>query len=180
MARSGRRGYAVTGRGGAYAIGALVPGRYQVYFDSVGCIYGAMPFASQWYRGQASQAAANPVSVKAGADTPGIDATLARDGTIAGTVTGPAPASAPLTGICVQATPAGALARALRPVYTVSRSGRYALAGLPAGKYVVKFTSGATGYAARWWQNANSRAAAVPVTVADGSVTNGIDATMHS
>lgn len=110
LARSGQPGYAVTGRGGDYAIRGLVPGRYHVHFDPVGCIYGAMPFAPQWYSGQASQSTAAPVTVTAGADTAGIDETLARDGTIAGTITGPAPGSAPLTGICVQATPARASA----------------------------------------------------------------------
>jgi carboxypeptidase family protein len=182
MAASGLPGYAVTGRGGTYAIQGLAPGRYQVYFDPVACIYGAMPFAPQWYSGQPSRSTATSVSVTAGANTAGINATLARDGTITGMVTGPAPASAPLTGICLQATPAGALARASSRVYAVSRSGRYALTGLPPGRYLVSFTSGcgASGYAAQWWQNATSRAAATAVTVSPGSVTNGIDAAMHS
>jgi hypothetical protein len=122
------------------------------------------------------------VTVRAGADTAGIDATLARDGTIAGSITSTAPASAPLTGICVQATPAGARARTGSPVYAVSQSGTYALAGLPAGRYLVSFTSGCgtNGFATQWWQNATSRATAAPVTVAPGSITTGIDAAMHS
>jgi protocatechuate 3,4-dioxygenase beta subunit len=181
LARSGQPGYAVTGRGGAYAVRGLVPGRYQVHFDPVGCVYGALPFAPEWYGG-ASRSSATPVTVSAGAATAGVDVVLARDGTITGTIVGPAPASAPLTGICVRATPTGALARARNHVYTVSQSGSYKLTALPAGQYLVNFTSGcgASGYAAQWWQHANSPATAVPVTVAPGSVTKGIDATMHS
>jgi len=180
MGASGQPGSAVTGRGGTYAIHGLAPGRYQVYFDPIGCIYGAMPFAPQWYSGQASRSTATPVTVRAGAKTAGIDAALARDGTITGTVTGPA--SAPLTGICMQATPTGALARAGSPVYAVSQSGRYALTGLPPGQYLVSFTSGcgASGYAAQWWQNASSRVTATAVTVSPGLVTDGINAAMHS
>jgi hypothetical protein len=182
MTVSALPGYAVTGRGGTYAIRGLAPGRYQVYFDPVGCTYGAMPFAPQWYSGQASRSTATPVTVTAGGKTAGINGTLARDGTITGAVTGPAPAFAPLTGICLQATPAHPLARAGRPVYTVSQSGRYALTELPPGRYLVSFTSGcgAGGYAAQWWQDATSRAAATAVTVSPGSVTKGIDAAMHS
>jgi hypothetical protein len=182
MAASGQPGFAVTGKGGTYAVRGLAPGRYQVNFDPVGCIYGAMPFAPQWYSGQASRSTATPVMVSAGATTAGINATLARDGTIAGTVTGPAPASAPLTGICLKATPVGALARAGKPVYAVSQSGRYALSGLPPGQYLVSFTPGcgASGYADQWWQNATSRATATAVTVSPGLVTKGIDAAMHS
>jgi hypothetical protein len=182
VAATGQPSYAVTGRGGTYAIRGLAPGRYQVYFDPVGCIYGALPFAPQWYSGQPSRSTATPVTVTAGSKTVGINARLARDGTIAGTVTGSAPARPPLTGICEQATPADAPARAGSPVYAVSQSGSYALARLPPGRYLVRFTSGcgASRYAAQWWQNASSRATAKAVTVAPGSVTNGIDATMHS
>jgi hypothetical protein len=181
LARNGESGYAVTGLRGTYVIRGLAHGSYHIYFDTVGCTYGAMPFAPQWYGGQASKNA-TPVTVTAGGNTAGIDVTLARDGTISGTVTGPAPTSAPLTGICVQATPTRARARASQQVYTVSRSGTYALTRLPPGKYLVKFTSGcgASGYAAQWWQNANSQTAAAPVTVKPGSVTHGIDAAMHS
>jgi hypothetical protein len=180
--RTAQPGYAVTGRRGTYALPGLVPGRYRVYFDPVGCYYGAMFFAPQWYKGQSSESAATPVTVAAGADTAGVDVTLTRDGSIAGTVTGPTPASAPLTGVCVQATPTGPLARSGRAVYSVSRSGSYAVAGLPAGRYLVSFSSGcgASGYAAQWWKNASSQATATPVTVAPELVTSAIDVIMHS
>src|SRR5262249_42973852 len=134
LARSGQPGYAVTRRDGAYAVRGLVPGRYQVHFDPVGCVYGAFPFAPQWYGGT-SRSSATPVTVTAGAATSGIDVMLARDGTITGTIVGPAPANAPLTGICVRATRTGALARARNHIYTVSQSGSYKLTGLPAGQY---------------------------------------------
>jgi hypothetical protein len=58
LVESGQPGYAVTGRGGAYAIRGMFPGRYQVHFDPVGCIYGAMPFAPHWYSGHAYRATA--------------------------------------------------------------------------------------------------------------------------
>jgi hypothetical protein len=170
-------GFAITGRGGQYVVGGLVPGRYLVYFDPVNCGDGGLGLAPQWFNGQTSQAAATPVTVLPGQATTGIGATLLHDGTIKGTVT--TAASAPLAGICVEAAPVRG--NPSPPVYTVSQSGNYSLTGLSPDSYRVIFTSGcgATGYAKQYWQNATSATAATVITVAPGSVTSGIDAAMH-
>jgi len=172
-------GFAVTARGGRYLIGGLAAGRYKVYFDPVGCGIATQPFAPQWYNGQTSRSAATPVTVSAGGATTGIGATLLSDGTISGTVTGPAPASPPLTGVCVEAAPFGG--NPSRPVYTVSEAGSYTLTGLRPGTYLVIFTSGcgATGYTRQYWPAASSSGTAKVITVAPGAATTGIDAAMH-
>ncbi len=60
-------------RAGDYQASDLAPGRYKVEF-SPGC--GLPGYATQWYRGQSSEGAANTVTVSPGAITPGISATL--------------------------------------------------------------------------------------------------------
>jgi hypothetical protein len=182
LSASGQYGFTTTGRGGRYAIGGLASGRYRLYFDPVGCYAGALPFAPQWYNGKHSRATATPVSVSAGAVTSPIDVTLLPDGAITGTVTAQQPPGTPLSGACAQATPLAVPAGAsASPVYAVSRSGTYALTGLPPGRYLVKFSSGcgATGYRAQWWENASAASSATAVTVKPGTMTAGINAAMR-
>jgi hypothetical protein len=64
---------ALTGAGGKFEIGFLVPGSYIVKFSS-GC--GASGYATQWYAGAGAAAAATPVGVSAGAETGSINAVL--------------------------------------------------------------------------------------------------------
>jgi hypothetical protein len=176
-------GFAETVRGGRYDIADLLPGRYLVQFSDVLCSDDTEGLAPQWYSGQFSQPTATPVTVHAGAVTTGIGGTLTADGSISGTVTGPSPASTPLTGICVEAVPvnpgAGTL-DAVSPVITVTRSGTYTLAGVIPGRYRVEFSSGcgATGYADQWWDGAPSQASATTITVSPGTTTTTINAAM--
>jgi len=65
--------YAVSGNSGAYSTVGLQPGTYTVEFAS-GC--GASGFKSQWWDGKSSAESATPVTVSAGATSPGISATL--------------------------------------------------------------------------------------------------------
>jgi hypothetical protein len=62
---------AITGANGSYQISNLEPGRYHVEFSS-GC--GVASYATVWFSGAASRAAAAPVTVSAGSITPGINA----------------------------------------------------------------------------------------------------------
>jgi hypothetical protein len=184
-ARGADDGFAQTGLGGRYTITGLLAGRYLVQFSDVLCTDSAEGLAPQWYSGQYSQASATPVTVRAGAATTRVGGTLPRDGSITGTVTGPAPASRPLSGICVQAVPvvsgAGTLDQ-INPVATVTQAGSYTLAGVIPGQYRVEFSSGceATGYADQWWENAASRASATIITVSPATTTTSINAAMGS
>jgi hypothetical protein len=163
----------VTGTGGKYAAGNLAPGKYQVLFGEPGCLYGPYSLAPQWYQDQPTEAAATKVTVTAGQTTPTVDATLANDGQISGTVTGPAHAA--LTGICVAAVQPGSA-----PVIAVTRGGSYSIIDLTPGRYRVEFTSGcgASGYATQWWKDAGSAAKATVITVPANTVTTGIDAVL--
>lgn len=105
----------------------------------------------------------------------GVDATLASDGQISGTVTGPAHAQ--LTGVCV--TAAG-LSAGSTPVIAVTRGGGYSIIDLTPGRYRVEFSSGcgASGYATQWWKNASSKSRATIITVPANTVKTGINAVL--
>ncbi len=64
---------AITVGNGSYQIGFLPPGSYLVKFSS-GC--GATGYATQWYKGASSAAAATPVVVSPGAAVSGVTATV--------------------------------------------------------------------------------------------------------
>ena len=140
----------------------------------------ATPARMAWCRSgtadAASRARATIVTVRAGATTPGISATLQADGGISGTVTA-ASGGRPLTGICVRAIPQTAGRGAS---FTVASGGRYSLTGLAPGRYRVRFSSGcgASGYATQWWKDAGSAARATVVTIRADTVSAGIDAAL--
>ena len=168
----------VTGVGGRYRIGSLAPGSYRVYFGDPACPGGVTGLAPQWYPGQYTEAKAAIITVAAGQTRSGIAAHLLPDGSITGTVTGPAPSASPLTGVCVLAVP---LAAGQFPIYAATTHGGYSVTGLAPGRYLVEFSAGcgASGYRTQWWDNAGSRAAATVITVAADRVTTGIDAAMR-
>lgn len=81
-----------------YKIVGLRTGEYRIEFAQY--CYGAGALR-EFYENKGTLEDATPVSVTAGADTPGIDATLAPNGSISGTVTNET--GDPQSGICVVA-----------------------------------------------------------------------------
>lgn len=73
-----------TNSSGYYDSGILPAGTYRVYFEPP----AGSGYAPQWYRMSASQDSAEPVTVAAGEDQYGIDATLQQGGRVAGQITG--------------------------------------------------------------------------------------------
>jgi hypothetical protein len=183
---NGSYGYTLSGKFGAYHIRGLAAGTYQVYFGDPFCIYSAAEagYAPQWYRNQPTQATAKNVTVSAAADTARIGATLALDGGISGTVTGPS--HTPVRGECVTAfpvdpTPDPLAEQTLQPVIAVTGAdGTYSLIGIPPGTYHVKFSVGCgdSGFATQWWQHAASEHTASDIVVPASSTVTGIDASL--
>jgi Carboxypeptidase regulatory-like domain len=167
----------VTGTRGRYQITGLVPGKYKVFLGDLNCATDPGGLAPQWFGGTSQVSKATAVTVAAGRTTQSISATLQRDGSISGTVTGPSPALGPLAGVCVQVEPAGSEATRYL-TESAGRSGRYRTGPLPPGRYLVEFESGcgAAGFATQWWRGAASMKAARPVTVRAGRSTTGISA----
>lgn len=162
------------GAAGVFVARNLLPGRYKVLFDDPDCGGGLVPL---WFNGKASRAAADTVTVRTGALTSLPVATVAGDGGISGTVTGPS--GQPLTGACVTAIPAATARAGQASVLAVSH-GSYAVLGLHAGHYLVRFSPGcgAARLATQWWRNVPTRARARVVTVTAGQTTSGISATL--
>ena len=127
-----------------YSMDGLRPGSYKVFFYDCGGGGGA----SQWYRGKASQAAANPVIVRAGQVTRHIGARLAKAhpgrGSISGRVTS-AQTGKPVAGTCVTAfLPSFFAFRSAR----TDAHGNYTVRHLSSGRYRVLF-GGCDGYASQ-------------------------------
>jgi hypothetical protein len=160
VAGDGIPGTAVTGRGGAYTLGGLAPGRYRVLFTPY-CSLGTAALAPS----------RTPSEVVRAGHVTSAGAQLAADGGIAGSVSAGSRAAA---GVCVGAFAPGGTSPA--GVVSTGAGGRYELDGLAAGRYQVEFTAGCgdSGYPAQWYQGARTRRDATAVTVTAGSVTTGI------
>jgi Carboxypeptidase regulatory-like domain len=179
MSGPGGPGLGTTGLRGNYVIGGLAPGTYQVHFTPV-CVGEIGAVASQWYLNQASQTAAVLVRVTFGQQHGGVDAMLAADGGIGGTVTD-ATHGVPVAGICVTAAARGPIADEPPVTAVTSADGKYLVSNLEPGRYTVRFSNGcgAGGFRLQWYSGVSSRAAATPVAVTIGAVRTGIDASMH-
>jgi hypothetical protein len=167
---------AVTDAAGSFSIPNLPAGQYVVYAGDPACPFGPYNVVPQWYPGKRSRAGATPVTVTGGQVTSGVDANLALDGSITGSVTGSG--GVPLSGVCVSAVRLG---RGAAPVIAVTARGRYTLGDLTPGRYRVEFSSGcgAAGYVTQWWKNASSAAAATIITVAADARVTGISAALR-
>ena len=167
--------FATAGTSGHYLATGLAAGTYQVLFGDSSCQDSPPGLVPQWFRGQPDRATATRITVSAGATTSGISATLAPDGSISGTVTGPGGRAS--TGTCVVAVPlAGS-----QPVLAISRGGRYSLTVTAPGRYKVEFRPGcgAAGFATQWWKGATSRSAARVITVPARAEVTGISARLR-
>ncbi|HET7013818.1 MAG TPA: hypothetical protein VFI65_07905 [Streptosporangiaceae bacterium] len=159
---------------GRYEFGGLAPGKYRVEFSTL-CLDSTGGFASQWFDHKSTSAKANLVSVPSDSVVVGIDARLAADGEISGSVQVSGSAKA---GVCALALPKAGVGSKTPTVGTTDAQGRYLIGGLAPGRYVVEFTAGCgvASYHTQWFDGASSRKSATPVAVKAGSVTTGIDA----
>ncbi len=165
-------GGATTVAGGSYTIAGLDPGSYVIEFSD--CTNNA--YATEYYNDSADPAGADPVAVGREEDVTGIDASLLENGSITGTVSGPA--AEPLQGICVAAFDAGGseIANA-----TTGAAGGYEISGLTPGPYRIHFVDcSGLGYVDEFYADKATLEAADPITVSAGAPSAGIDATLAS
>ncbi len=170
-----------TDAAGVYEIQGLPTGSYRVRFDPG----AAARYLRQYFDGKATLAEAEPVAVTAGETTGGVDAAMVEGESISGTVTDAADgAAAPLVRVCARNAANGRIDRCDQ----TDTEGRYAIVGLAAGEYVVRFSpgylSGSVGtpnrnYVAQYFDGKATLAEAEPVTVRKGAGSAGIDAAMH-
>ena len=164
-------GFGETDESGAYSVGGLGSGDYEVEFFDCG---ETVTYIMEFYNDRADFNSADLVAVVAGSKTSGIDAALAAGGSINGTVTEDGTGT-PLADICVETVDSSfsffgfALTDAL---------GGYSVGGLAAGDYTVNFYDcGDTDtYFAEYYDDQVDFGFANLVAVVAGSKTSGIDA----
>ena len=132
----------LTAADGSYRIAGLTAGSYTVQFqDSSGTYLG------EWFDDVASQTAATAVVVAAGGAVVGVDASLARAGSISGVVTDAS--GAPLQGMYAYAYRAGVYVSSV----LTAADGSYRIAGLTAGSYTVQFQDSSGTYLGEWFDD---------------------------
>jgi len=154
-----------TGLDGSYTFAGLRPGTYTMRASGYG------EWLTQWWNGKPTQASADPIVVAAGADLTGRDFTLQRGASIAGTVTGAG--GIPIDGYFELTDADGE-----ELDWAEIDNGSYTAIGLPAGTYYAHFGSYGGDWLPQWWNNKQSVQQATPITVTDGQVLTGINATL--
>jgi hypothetical protein len=162
---------AETGQNGQYTIAGLPAGEYTVEFSSPST--GELDYVRQYFDGQSSAKTATPVPVTVGETSSGVNAAMH----IGGRVTGRArtAATGPLANVLVCALRSSTEAAACA---LSNRNGEYAIAGIPAGSYVIGFDA-AKPYEIQYYNDQATYAHAQAVAVTAGADTEGIDATME-
>jgi hypothetical protein len=160
---------ATTSASGTYTLRGLRTGSYKIRF---GC---ANPYLTQWFDNKPTEAAADPVSVTIGANTPNVDAAMVRGGTITGHVDKAAGGNVTLG--CATAFPVGGGGG--HGAFT-DGSGNYTITGLPSGSYKVRFDrcSAAGSLLPQWYNGKATEAAADPVDVLAENTTPNVNATL--
>ncbi|WP_461186589.1 beta strand repeat-containing protein [Arthrobacter sp. Z4-13] len=156
---------------GSYAVRGLPSGTYKVEFSDGGS--GAV---TQWHAGAASRDTATPVTLTAGQDVTGINATLVRGASINGTVTVPAGIDASTLQATVYEA-AGTRANYVTSA-SVNTDGTYKVTGLRSGSYKIQFLGWETGLLEQWYSAASSFEAATPVAVTEGQDQSGVNASL--
>jgi 5-hydroxyisourate hydrolase-like protein (transthyretin family) len=164
---------ATTKKDGTYTLKKLDAADYTVEFrDNADFTL----YAPEYYDDQTAFEDADPVTVAASQSVSGIDAVLARLGTISGSVTDEQ--GSPIAGAfydILEDNPDG-------PPFTdigggqVPANGHFSFPFVPAGTYLVYFYDSVGDHVAEYWNDQESIFDATKVTVTAGGTTSGIDA----
>ncbi|MCD2444024.1 carboxypeptidase regulatory-like domain-containing protein [Agromyces sp. SYSU K20354] len=130
----------------------------------------------EWWNDASSPGTATPV-VPGTESITGIDAELTRGGTLSGRVV-----DAEGLGASFATVEVSSLDGAYLDEVRADIQGSYAITGLAAGDYKVRFepsTERMPGYLPEWWRDAGSAASAAVVTVAAGEETSHVDAALN-
>lgn len=179
---------AATAADGTYTLSGVDPGTYRVRFGrNLDVPDGVGPFGYQFYDNKSTLGSAQTVTVAAGTDTPGINATMGAAGSISGTVTS---SGNPRANVCITAYDSSGAPLGLEYVVAIDdrtdAAGHYSLTTLPAGSYRLLFLDcpiwnevrTLKTLAAQFYEGATQLALATPVVVTVGADTSGIDVDM--
>jgi Carboxypeptidase regulatory-like domain len=132
---------ACTSADGTFEITQLPPGHYDVEFGNFCGL--AASYAPQFYPGQSDPGAAVPLTLRPGGHVTGIDAAMQPGSAIAGTVT--STTGRPQAQVCVAVESPGSGVTAAEAGFAEADTetgprGRYQVADLAAGRYVIQFS----------------------------------------
>ena len=143
---------------GYYTINGLGSGAYHIQFLTGGS------HALEWYDDVSSQSSATTVTVSAPSTTSGVNAGLARAGSVSGSVS--VVGGGGLSGVLVEVFEDRS--SVVVGSVTTDGSGSYSVSGVAAGSVSVRFSR--SGYVGEWWSNRSSQASADLVSVSAGGV----------
>jgi len=153
---------------GEYAI-SVPAGEYKIEFSSFEGSY-----LTQYYNDKRTLAEGESVTVTAGGTSPGIDAAMVEDGRITGKVINSHSAGIPGVEVCAYES----ATEVLSSCAPTGSTGEYEIGGLRPGEYKIQFAVVEGNYLGQYYKEQPSLAAATPVTVAAGTATPNIDATL--
>lgn len=152
---------------GDYEFPGLPPGTYTVRFKP-GVPFGpAEPgdprYATQFYDGATSAGSAQPLELEAGEDATGIDAQMSFGATVSGTITGSGGVPLPSGYACTVLED-----KEEERCGWANKHGEYAIQGLGAGDYVLRFGAnpeGTAGWLSEYWDDEATAELADPLSV---------------
>ena len=161
--------YAQVAEDGSYKVIGLPAGSYKVLFSGNGS--GGL---DRWYDGAQSIEAATPLTLAAGQERSGINATLAKGATISGRVT--VAEGVDLTAVSVRVHKSDYFSYS--GYGQLNQDGSYTVKGLPAGNYKVHFDGYNSGAPDQWYADADSFDTATSIPLAQGQDLTGINVAM--
>ncbi len=174
---------AITGKSGKYQISHLRPDRYVVIFLA-GPRQCPNPdnWLDQFYPNETTvfPNKLTTVTVKAGKNTPGIDAKLKQGGQITGAVRGQG--GKPAAAICVTLFGDSHNTRFTEIRIKTGKAGGYVTHGVAPGAYLALFSTGCgnrSNLAAQWWRGASTLKGATKISVARRQHVAGVDANLR-
>ena len=193
---NGPGAYGYVEKDGTYVLTGVVAGTYKISFTPSSTWWNPDTQQSEptnlvpeYYDDALDWSSAKTVTVSAGDVKTGIDAALAKGATITGKITLPAGAPAEwLEGVSVSASQEGMGGRGY--ARDIAADGTYTLSGLSGGTYRVQFNVGVYTDAngknvtpnllSEYWNSTRDYNTATKITVAAGSTTSKIDASLDA
>ncbi|MEW1954929.1 carboxypeptidase regulatory-like domain-containing protein [Terrabacter sp. NPDC080008] len=161
--------YTYTDDTGAYALRGLPGDVYTIHVVPD----AATGYMDQWWKATQKRSLASYAVMAAGSSRAGMDAVLVRAGSLSGRAT--TTDGTPVSGVVVQAVPAGAQ---FGVQVQTDTDGNFTIGGLAPAAYALSFDGQAVGYQTRWFSStspsgATSRDAASTITLTAGGALSG-------
>jgi hypothetical protein len=163
--------FANTDANGHFTISGIGPGTYVLQFSPP---FTSTGYLSQWWQDESVESNAHAITIGTGQTLTGYDAVLQAEATISGTVSG-ADTGTGISGGSVEALQSdgtGSFAN-------IGTDGTYTIHGLVPATYTLLFQPAyGLNYLSQYWNNQPTQGTANTISVTNGDVITGIDATL--